>query len=400
MNAKFFLNRRMVLKTAVLSGVAHLTACGGGGGDDGSAGDNGADDKEPSASDLVVGVAGNGFTLNGKSWLPRGVMIRGFVAPPEFLRTTIPKTYNGRLHYGQAELDAAKRFGADTLRFQIGQPSLDVKSPLYDATYVRDVIDAILLARRNGFVVNISMQDGWRSGEPNIKPFATAHTVRNWDMLNEVFGQDKGAIFELYNEPQARATAANWKIWRDGSADESGPDAPVGMQTLLDRLRERGSKNVIIVDGLDWANTLEGVLPLADPLEKVVYAVHPYLHGRAGGKSDWDRRFGNISARLPVYANEWSAGAGSKLGLDTLPSYRPAVDLLNYLRDHGIALSAGEFDVEGVLVQEVPGWIPTNYDGYTSADNKGNVGQLVHNAFISKYSRPLTMQDALSSPKE
>lgn len=341
-----------------------------------------------------VGVEGRHFTLNGKPWMPRGVMIRGFVGAPAFLKDQVPNTFHARLNFGQEELDAARRFGADTLRFQLSQPSFDPLDPLFDAEYKKDIVTAIQLARRNGFVVDISMQDEWRSGEATLHPFAIAQTVRNWDELNTLFGTDEGVMFELYNEPHAPNTPENWRIWKFGDG-QAGPTAAVGMQTMVNRLRSQGSRNVIVVDGLNYANTLHGVLDIEDPLQKIAYAVHPYLHGNAD-PSRWGERFGDASRVRLVYANEWSSGADSPLGLKGLKTYQPAVDLLNYLREHEIPLSAGEFDVEGVLIDEVPGWTPSSYSGSTPQRLKGNVGMLVHTLYQTRYARPLTPADALT----
>ena len=344
----------------------------------------------------VIGVSGTHFTLNGSPWLPKGVVMRGFVATPAFLQQSLPLTYKARLNFGQAELDAAHTFGADVLRFQVSQPSLDPQSTIYSAQYVQDVIAAIKLARQNNFVVDISMQDETQSGDPAPYALATAATVRDWDMLSAQFGTDRGIIFELYNEPRIRATAAGWQRWANG--DPAGTPAPaaVGMQTLVTHLRAGGSQNVFLADGLELATTLAGVPLLTDPLGRVVYAVHPYLHGSAD-ESQWDAQFGQFSQSQPVYCSEWSAGVGSHLGLGQLPSYQPAVDLVNYLRTHGIGLGAGAFDVNNVIAQGPPTWLPNTYANYVPGDSTSGhgAGQLIHTAFTTNYARPLTPADGL-----
>ena len=345
----------------------------------------------------VVGVSGLHLTLNGQTWLPRSVVIRGFVATAAYLQANLPGTYTGLVNYGAAELAAASSFGADTLRFQVSQPSLDPQSPLYDAAYSASVTAAIKQARAAGFVVMISMQDETNSGETGFNPFATAETVRDWDALTATFGADRGVLFELYNEPRPAKSDANWALWANGgtntAANASDPVA-VGMQPLVARLRGEGSQNVMIVDGLGIGRTLDGAPTIADPLGRVVYAVHPYQRGSAD-ESSWDTDFGIPSTKLPVWADEWSAGFGSDIGLGSLTSYQVAVDLLNYLRTHQIPLGGGAFDVPGVMAQTVPGWSPTNYDGSTPTSPVGNSGQLVHTLFITNYGRALTSADGL-----
>ena len=345
----------------------------------------------------IVSVSGNSMTLDGTPWLSYGVTLRGFVAPTAFLRSHFPAAYAGQRNYGVPELNAARAFGANTLRFQVSQPSLDPRSPRYDQTYVDELVAAMKQARQNGFVVMIMMQDEPFSGEPHPHPLATEETVRDWDYLNTQFGNDRGVLFELYNEPQIRANATNWELWANGDETHSSTVAPgaVGMQTMIDRLRNEGCENVLILDGLGFAQTLAGLPVVNDPLRLIVYAVHPYPRGSAD-ESQWDVRFGNLSSHVPVYADEWSAPAGVPLGLGQLPDYKVAVDLLNYVRTHGISLGGAAFDAPDEMVQDVPGWTPTNYNDFTPNNIHLDAGLLVHKLFLTKYSQPLTLADGVS----
>lgn len=361
-------------------------------------------DAAPSPSSTptqqVVDISGTHFTLDGQPWLPQGVMIRGFIAPTGFLQSSpdLATTYTGRINYGLAELNAAKAFGADVLRFQVSQPSLDPQNltsqnvNLYDSVYVRQTITAIKTARQNNFVVLISMQDEERSGEPTPHLMPIAETLRNWEMLTTVFGKDRGVMFELYNEPQLTTSPANWQTWAQGDASLGF----VGMQTMVNDLRAKGSQNVFLLDGLGFAQTLEGVPTIADPLNRVAYAIHPYQRG-SDDESRWPAQFELPSQTLPVICTEWSAVAGGQLGLRQLPSYQVAVDVLNHMRQHNIPVIAGEFDVTGMLVQTVPGWTPTNYDNYAPSPSPTghDSGMLVHNDFLNHYSRDLTLADGL-----
>jgi len=376
---------RRLLGAALLAGT--LAAC--------SKSSAPAPPPPPPATQQQVGVAGTHLTLNGAPWLPKGVVIRGFVATPAFLQQSLPLTYRARQNFGLAELSAARSFGADVLRFQVSQPALDPQASLYDAQYEQDVLAAVRLARQQGFVVDLSLQDETQSGDPSPQPLLTAASVRDWDRLGAQFGTDRGVLFELYNEPRIPATATGWQRWAQGDTG-TGPTAAVGMQTLVTRLRAAGCQNVLLADGLELATTLQGVPLLHDPLGRVVYAVHPYLHGSAD-ESHWDAQFGQLSQTQPVYCSEWSAGVGSHLGLDKLPSYQPAVDLVNYLRTHGIGLGAGAFDVMGVLALGPPTWTPNTYDNYVPGDSTSThgAGQLIHTAFTTNYARPLTPADGL-----
>lgn len=363
--------------------------------------------RQPDASPTgqVVGVAGNGLTLNGRRWLPRGVNISGFVATEATFRQDHRQDeLNARRYYGPREFTAARGWHVDLLRIQVSQPSLDPDSQLFRKQYVSAVIDAIEQARRAGFVVEIMMQDEPISGEPNHNEMPTKATVRDWDYLTGLFGRDRGIVFELFNEPALPANSTDWSIWKDGGVYAAGAAPAVGMQALISRLRAEGSLNVMVLDGLDLAHTLAGLPTIEDPLNRIAYAVHPYPDGSAN-QTDWGSAFGNASTWLPVFADEWSAKANTKIGLGDLPSFQVAVNFLNYIRFRNIPLAGGAFDLPGFLVKDVPGWTPSNYDNYATCYQDGfkpawcnldDAGKLVQTLFLTNYRVALTDADAIT----
>ena len=374
---------------AVLMALS-LAGCGGDSGPDGST------PVPAAASQQVVDVSGRQMTLNQVPWLSRGVVLQAFVRPLAALQgdPSQANILNARMNYGGAELAAIRSYHADTIRFQIGQPALDPSSPLYDSSYFNDVVTAIKQARQAGFVVMIMMQDEKISGETTRHPLPIEETQTDWDLFTPVFGSDQGVVFELYNEPSLEATPANWLLWLNGgdAPSANGPVASIGMQGLINHLRATGAENVFVLDGLGLAKTLDGLPPVSDPLNRLVYAVHPYQGGSAD-ETQWDTEFGKASATMPVWADEWSAPTELSLGLGALPDYQVAVDLVNYLSAHSISLCTGAFDVPRFVVQNIPGWTLTNYDDYSGASFTEGSGTLVYNDFVADYSRVLTLTD-------
>ncbi|MGC4002827.1 MAG: cellulase family glycosylhydrolase [Pirellulales bacterium] len=92
-----------------------------------------------------------------------------------------------------------------------------------------------------------------------------------WKDVATKYKNHPAVLFDLLNEPHD----VSWKIWRDGGrvtdkpkdgavlnenqAKLAGFDS-IGMQKLLDVVRETGAKNIAIVGGLDWAYDLSGIL--------------------------------------------------------------------------------------------------------------------------------------------
>ena len=315
---------------------------------------------------------------------------------------------NAQLHYGSDELAAIHAYHADTIRFQVSQPSLDPNSTLYDPQYFNDVVSAIKQARADGFVVLVMMQDEMITGDTAEDPLPSLETQGDWDLFTNAFGSDRGVVFELYNEPSLKASAANWQLWLNGG--EYKGQSYLGMQNLVNHIRGKGAENVFVVDGLgveatDPSNpnqppvseasaTLQNVLTVADPLNRVVYAVHPYQHGLSD-ESLWDEEFGNPSTIVPVWADEWSAPAGLALGLGDLHDFQVAVDFVNYAQAHSIPICTGAFDVPRFVVSNVAPWTYNNYDNYSPTRTTEGSGTLVYNDFLNDYSRPLTRADAL-----
>ena len=348
----------------------------------------------PSLASAVVGVSGASLTVNGVAYEPRSVVIRGFTAPAAYEAAHEPVAAEGRKVYGPTELAAAHAFGADTLRFLISQPGLDPTSTIYDPNYLPSIQSAVTQARQSGFLVVLAMQDESPSGDPNPHLMPIATTQSDWDELAPIFGHDRGIIFELYNEPGLPQTAANWQIWLDGGA--VGADTAIGMQPMIDHLRAESVQNVFLLDGLNYAQMLDGLPPVTDPLGRLAYGVHPYFAGHAPNESLWDPDFGIPSRSVPVFADEWAAQSDTSLGFGNSSSFQPAVDFVNYLRSHKIALGGAGFDAPGFMVQGVPGWTPTNYDNFSSTSTADDAGLLISNDFLANYSRPLTDADAVT----
>jgi hypothetical protein len=321
---------------------------------------------------------------------------------------------NARQIFGLDELEAIRKYHADTIRFQISQPALDPASDLYDPQYFSDVKSAIQTARANGFVVMVMMQDEMITGNKGQDPLPSMETQNDWDLFTKAFGSDRGVVFEVYNEPALTASVANWQLWLNGGKYKDS--SYLGMQTLVDHLRGSGAQNVLVVDGLgvvatdplnpnqpvqEAAATLENVPIVKDPLGRIVYAVHPYQHGLSD-ESAWDAEFGTPSTMLPVWADEWSAATGLALGLGNLPDYHIAVDFLNYARAHSISICTGAFDVNRFVVQQVPSssqqspsWPLNSYANYSASSTTEGSGTLVYNTFANNFSRLLAIADGL-----
>lgn len=296
-------------------------------------------------------VSGAHLTKDGYEFLPRGFNMIGLLTPAW---CGSGQGTNAAAHWGQTELDAAKGWNANTLRFQVSQRGLadpTIAQGSRDA-YLQRVVDGVHLARSNGFVVVVSMQDQ-SIGCGLAHPLPSDLTTNAWTVLAPALMDDPYVMFELFNEPAPSNTAAAWVQWRDGG---SGPstnlgDNPVGHQALVGLLRGLGAQNVLIADGLNKAGRLSGLLPLTDPAGQLMYGVHPYF--MSTGPSWWDQQFGFLTDTTPIIATEWNFVSCTDSNINL------AQQLLPYLEEHDIGLLAHAFDAGGNTVTNDWTWTPT-----------------------------------------
>ena len=334
---------------------------------------------EPASASSSIGlrVTGNQLTRNGYDFLPRGFNMIGLLAPDWCVTGQGPLAAS---HFGQAELDAAKDWNANTLRFQVSQRGLAdpaIAQTTRD-TYLQRVVDGVQLARSNGFVVIVSMQDQ-SNGCGRSHPLPSALTVSAWNVLAPALMSDRHVMFELFNEPAVENTAQGWVQWRDGGI---GPttnlgDAPVGHEALIDQLRSLGAKNVLIADGVNYAGRLAGIPLLDDSTGQVMYGVHPYYLNN--GEPWWNQQWGYLTSTVPVIATEWNYHA---VDCDT-PKATLAQRLMTYLQDHRVGLLAHAFDVPGGTITRDWSWSPTD-----CATAEGGSGRVVKDYFAGQTDEP------------
>jgi len=182
--------------------------------------------------------------------------------------------------------------------------------------YRKLVDDLIILAANRGAY---TMLDLHHFGAPR------ARDVDFWKDAATRYKNNSNVIFDLFNEPHS----VPWNVWRDGGfvADKNAPADEdnflsdeekalkakgyhsVGMQRLVDTVRETGAKNIVVVGGLDWAYDLSGIekgFALNDKGGNgIMYSTHVYPW-----KSNWQNAIMPVAAKYPIMVGE--VGANTK----------------------------------------------------------------------------------------
>lgn len=324
----------------------------------------------------AVTVSGNTLLADKQPWVSGGVNITGLVRAQ--LSTVGSSLFNRNpAYFGPTELAAARAYGANTVRLQLSEPALDPQSPHYVPTYLGRVVEGVRQAETAGLVVILCMQWEEPTGVAGLPSMPDASTGRAWAWLASIFARDPSVMFELFNEPNLPPVTADepinsprrWAAWQ------------AAFQPLIDQFRGASIGNVLIVDGMSWAQTLEGAPALRDPLGQLAYAVHPYPTVMPETPAGWDARFGGFAQTHPVLITEWIMDSG----LFCLPD-APAIatGLLNYAFDHRIGFSGWAFDGPGSLLTTYGGPL-TNYDNFRCGPGAlGGLGQSLQTLFLQR----------------
>ncbi|HEY0076866.1 MAG TPA: cellulase family glycosylhydrolase [Abditibacteriaceae bacterium] len=152
----------------------------------------------------------------------------------------------------------------------------------------------------------------------------TAHAAF-WKEVAAKYKNHPAVLFDLLNEPHG----ISWEVWQRGGfvedknapADEDNFLTPeekalnakgfhsVGMQALINAVRESGAKNIVLAGGLDWAYDLSGIAKGFALDDKggngIIYSTHIYPW-----KKDWQNKVLVVADKHPILVGE--VGASNK----------------------------------------------------------------------------------------
>jgi endoglucanase len=144
----------------------------------------------------------------------------------------------------------------------------------------------------------------------------TRYSPKFWKQVAQTFGSNRAIVFDLFNEPWPETAMKQtgkhreqaWKCWRDGgkACGKAFKYKAAGMQDLLDAVRSTGSKNVVMVGGLEWSNDLRGWWKHRphDPTGNLVAAFHTYNWNRCSSVACFKSEYQPLAKKVPVVAGE------------------------------------------------------------------------------------------------
>jgi hypothetical protein len=119
-------------------------------------------------------------------------------------------------------------------------------------------------------------------------------------------------LFELYNEPilnQGNSNQAQgdpWECWQNGCTTANGWQA-AGMQQMIDAVRGVGATQVLIINGIEWSNKIDGWLAHkpTDPMNNLAAGFHLYNDVACANSGCWNGALAGVAAQVPVITGEF-----------------------------------------------------------------------------------------------
>lgn len=159
-------------------------------------------------------------------------------------------------------------------------------------------------------------------------PKLQAKVAEFWRFVTPKLKGRRHVLFEIFNEP---VRPSDWKTWRDTVA-----------QPTVDLVRGLGAKNLVIVGGPEWCTKLAKAAEYPVSGKNIAYAAHIYPRQ---APATWDRDFGPLLDRFPVFVTEWGYEPGAPNGVSGTTSGF-GVPMRAWLDRHGLSWTAWVFDNE------------------------------------------------------
>jgi hypothetical protein len=175
----------------------------------------------------------------------------------------------------------------------------------YPGIYGKYVARAVKWAEAAGMDVILDLHwinQTMGTTQQGVMASASTASTTFWTQFATAFKSDPHILFELYNEPTlggGSPQTSDWTTWKQNAQD------------LYNAVRTgAGANNIVIVGGLNWSYDLSMVSPatgtkFAITGTNIAYNTHPYSN--KAPQSDWDGKFGYLTANFPVFATEFGS---------------------------------------------------------------------------------------------
>ncbi|MDD4688615.1 MAG: cellulase family glycosylhydrolase [Eubacteriales bacterium] len=143
-----------------------------------------------------------------------------------------------------------------------------------------------------------------------------------WMDVCDKYGNNPGVLFGLCNEPHGIVGMnedegkSQWELWRNGGTIKINdqPTLGIGHQQLVEAIRDKGVKNILIAAGLNWGYSLDGITKGYALIDQgsdgdttktgfgIMYDSH--IYPSKGLRSSWDKASGEVRKIAPLLIGE------------------------------------------------------------------------------------------------
>ena len=201
--------------------------------------------------------------------------------------------------------------------------------PAYSGSVYQAAIENyVSLLTSNGLIAVLDLHwnapgSGQATGQ---QPMADAdHAPAFWQSVANAFKNQGAVAFDLFNEPYPDSnqdTTAAWTCWRDGGTCSGVGYQAAGMQQLVNAVRGTGAQNLILLGGVEYANSLTSWLAYepTDPDGNTAAAWHMYGGNVCSSVACWNGAPAAVAAHVPLVAGEFGenySGSDCTTSLDS-----------------------------------------------------------------------------------
>jgi endoglucanase len=196
----------------------------------------------------------------------------------------------------------------------LGQPG--VKPAYAGANYQRAIERYVSLLNAYGFAVILDLAGTAPGAEKsaNQEAMPDSHSVAFWRSAAAAFRRNNSVVFDLFNEPwpaNDADTAAAWSCWRSGGCvqrSQNGGQAyrAIGMQQLVSAVRGTGARNIVIAEGIQYAETVDQWQKYrpTDPTGNLIASVHVYSFNDCSTAACYNGAMKTLAAHVPMLIGE------------------------------------------------------------------------------------------------
>ena len=190
--------------------------------------------------------------------------------------------------------------------------------PQYSGDNYRQVIkDYVNLLNQYGIYAILDLHwSGATLGQTSNEAMPNStYSLAFWQSVASTFKHNPGVIFDPFNEPHPNNNqdiASAWNCWANGKACSGISYQTVGMKQLVKTIRDLGANNVIMLGGVQYANSLSRWLSYkpSDPLKNLVAAWHIYPNGNLCNTTTcYDKTLARVIKKVPLIAAEVGVSA-------------------------------------------------------------------------------------------